>query len=147
MDKTVWCPSQGRGRPHTVHVQRNRTIGTTPISSWGVRQLGEVGSRTTVSRFSRTGLDSLPLKVACPPPRSGLPRRLQRDGERERENTYPQTLGLSWVSLHQLGAAPRPRAHAPRRARAQRVPEPSPFSGSLLSRRRRGRRENPAGPV
>lgn len=106
-----------------------------------IRQLGEVGGKRTMSRLGRAGLTSPPLGGALPTT-PGLPRHLRPGGEGE--NTYPPVLGLSWVSLHQLGAAPRPRAHAPRRARAQKVPRTSPRSGSLQSRRRRGRRENTA---
>lgn len=75
-----------------------------------IRQLGEEGGKTAVRGLGRAGLTSLPLGSALPP-RPGLPRHLRPGGESE--NTYPPVLGLPWVSLHQLGAAPRPRAHAP----------------------------------
>lgn len=63
---------------------------------------------------SRLGLAAwLPYRwgVVCPPVRPGLPRQLRPGGQSE--NTYPLVLGLSWVSLHQLGTASLPRVHAP----------------------------------
>lgn len=103
---------QGRGHPHTVHVRSDRrTTGTRSLCTVLIRQLGEVGGKTTRSRLGRAAWLPYRWGAVCPPDRPRLPRQLRPGGESE--NTYPPVLGLSWVSLHQLGAASLPRVHAP----------------------------------